>query len=134
MQSGGVTHDTRSRRRPLLLVVLAVLLLAAACGSDRDDEPSADDGSTDSTTSSAAASFGDLDSPCGEGEGGDASDVGVTADAIAIGYGDDAGYAAAPGINKEMGEAMEAIIDWCNEQGGINGRTIEGTYYDAAIT
>ena len=26
------------------------------------------------------------------------------------------------------------MIDWCNEQGGINGRQIVGNYYDAAIT
>ena len=29
---------------------------------------------------------------------------------------------------------MKALIDWCNEQGGINGRTVRGNYYDAAIT
>ena len=32
-----------------------------------------------------------------------------------------------------MSEAVEAMIDWCNEQGGINGRTVVGNYYDAAI-
>ena len=26
------------------------------------------------------------------------------------------------------------MIDWCNEQGGINGRTVVGKYYDAKIT
>ena len=26
------------------------------------------------------------------------------------------------------------MIDWCNEQGGINGREIVGNYYDATIT
>jgi ABC-type branched-subunit amino acid transport system substrate-binding protein len=32
-----------------------------------------------------------------------------------------------------MGDAVEAMIAWCNEQGGINGRAIEGKYYDAKI-
>ena len=26
------------------------------------------------------------------------------------------------------------MIAWCNEQGGINGRTVVGKYYDAKIT
>ena len=26
------------------------------------------------------------------------------------------------------------MIEWCNDQGGINGRTVEGNYYDAKIT
>ena len=29
---------------------------------------------------------------------------------------------------------MKAMIEWCNEQGGINGRQIEGRYYDAKFT
>jgi ABC-type branched-subunit amino acid transport system substrate-binding protein len=33
-----------------------------------------------------------------------------------------------------MSDAMEAIIDWCNDQGGINGREVVGRYYDAKLT
>jgi ABC-type branched-subunit amino acid transport system substrate-binding protein len=33
-----------------------------------------------------------------------------------------------------MSDAVEAMIEWCNAQGGINGRQVEGTYYDAQIT
>jgi hypothetical protein len=33
-----------------------------------------------------------------------------------------------------MSDAIRAMIDWCNEQGGINGRTVVGNYYDAKIT
>lgn len=77
--------------------------------------------------------FGDLASPCGTGDANGATAKGVTDSTIAIGYGDDAGYSAAPGLNKEIGDAMKAIINWCNDQGGINGRKVVGTYYDAAI-
>ena len=38
-----------------------------------------------------------------------------------------------PGLNQEMSDAIKAMIAWCNEQGGINGRTVKGNYYDAKI-
>ena len=78
--------------------------------------------------------FGTLDSPCGEGEGSGATDQGVTEDQIVIGYGDDAGFQLSPGLSHETSDAIEAMIAWCNEQGGINGREVVGNYYDAAIT
>ncbi len=123
-----------------LIAVLAVLVVVvAACSSDRD-EPAAEaetdttEGSGDSGGGTPTDSFGTLDTPCGEGEGGPAGDQGVTEDQIVIGYGDDAGYAASPGLSHETSDAIEAMIAWCNDQGGINGREIVGNYYDAAIT
>ncbi|MFZ2178916.1 MAG: ABC transporter substrate-binding protein, partial [Rhodococcus sp. (in: high G+C Gram-positive bacteria)] len=71
---------------------------------------------------------------CGEGDAKGATDQGVTDTEIKIGYGDDRGYAKSPGLNREMSDAVTAMIDWCNAQGGINGRTIVGTDYDAAMT
>ena len=134
----------RTARRPramLGLAVLAVLaLVASACGSSGRDDSAApgDDGSSDTTAAeSGSATFGDLASPCGPAEDGttnEATGQGVTAEAITIGYGDDAGYQASPGLNHEMSDAVVAMMDWCNEQGGINGRQVEGVYYDAKIT
>jgi ABC-type branched-subunit amino acid transport system substrate-binding protein len=132
---GGTSMKSRWAR--IFAVLTLVALVAAACGSDRDDDEA---GGTDDTTEDTSggggedATFGDLDSPCGEGDGGAASDTGVTADSIKIGYGDDAGFASSPGLNHEMADAIKAMIAWCNDQGGINGRTIEGNYYDAKIT
>jgi ABC-type branched-subunit amino acid transport system substrate-binding protein len=77
--------------------------------------------------------FGTLESPCGSGDASGATAKGVSDTEITIGYGDDAGYSAAPGLNKEMSDAMRAMIDWCNGQGGINGRTVVGKYYDAQV-
>ena len=116
------------------IAALALALTASACGSSRDDADggkAADD--TDSSTTSAAK-FGDLESPCGKGDAKGATDQGVTDTSIAIGYGDDRGFAALPGLNEEMGDAVTAMIGWCNEQGGINGRKLEGHQYDAAMT
>ena len=56
--------------------------------------------------------FGTLESPCGEGDGGPATEQGVTEDDIVIGYGDDAGFATSPGLSHETSDAMKAMIDW----------------------
>ena len=32
-----------------------------------------------------------------------------------------------------MSDAVKAMIGWCNDQGGINGREVVGNYYDAKI-
>jgi Periplasmic binding protein len=78
--------------------------------------------------------FGTLASPCGPGDAKGTTDQGVTDTSIRIGYGDDRGFTASPGLDQEMGDAVTAMIKWCNSQGGINGRKIVGDDYDAAIT
>lgn len=132
----------RSNRWRLLGALAALTLAGAACGSDRGDDPAApaeaeadDDGAGDDGGEDAVAGgFGSLESPCGDGDGGPATEQGVTEDQIVIGYGDDAGYPQSPGLSHETSDAIEAMIAWCNSQGGINGREIVGNYYDAAIT
>ena len=85
------------------------------------------------TSVSSAGKFGTLASPCGPGTAKGATDNGVTDTSITIGYGDDAGYSAAPGLDKEMSDAVKPMIKWCNDQGGINGRKVVGNYYDAKV-
>jgi ABC-type branched-subunit amino acid transport system substrate-binding protein len=129
-----------------IVVVLAVLALAAgACSSDRGSD-NADLAASDTTapagsTPADGESFGTLPSPCGEGEpgalptGGEAGDTqGITDDAIALGTIADPGFSGAPGLNQEIFDAGEAFATWCNDQGGINGRELDLTQYDAAIT
>ena len=125
----------RSWLRMLCLLLLAALV-GAACGSDREDDTSAPaDTETTEPAESGDVTFGDLESPCGgEDDGNAAGEQGVTADSIKIGYGDDAGFTGSPGLNHQQSDAVKALIEWCNEQGGINGRTVEGVYYDAKIT
>jgi hypothetical protein len=127
------------RRTRWFAAVTALGLVVTACGADRaSDETS---GATTTAPSSQTAvtitpsddMFGSLPSPCGEGDAGGATDNGVDDDRILIGYGDDAGYAGSPGLNRQLRHAVEALMAWCNEQGGINGRTIEGNYYDAKV-
>ena len=81
--------------------------------------------------------FGDAPWPCGPGDGANTdsgSEPGVTADSIKIATGDDAGYPGAPGLNKQITDAMKALVAKCNELGGINGRQITLNYYDAKLT
>ncbi|WP_460305752.1 ABC transporter substrate-binding protein [Actinocorallia aurea] len=111
----------------------ALVVLAAGCGGGRSGEAVTGEGTGD-PAAGAAATFGELASPCGPGEAKTATGQGVTATEIRIGYGDDRGFAAAPGLGEENGDAVDAMVKWCNEQGGILGRTIVGTRYDAALT
>jgi ABC-type branched-subunit amino acid transport system substrate-binding protein len=116
----------------LAAIVMGVtfVLVASACSSGRGDSGS----NTTTKGTSASASFGTLDSPCGSGDATGTTAQGVTDTAITIGYGDDAGYQPAPGLSHQMSDAMKAMITWCNDQGGINGRKVVGKYYDAKVT
>jgi ABC-type branched-subunit amino acid transport system substrate-binding protein len=135
-----IQEKQMQHRRFRWLAILAVAgVLVAACGEDREGEAGSsttvagEPGTETTAPAGEAVTFGDLPSPCGPGDASGATAQGVTDDAIVLGYGDDAGYAQAPGLDAEMGDAVEAMIDWCNEQGGINGRQIQGKYYDAKI-
>ena len=113
-----------------IALVISMSLVGAACGGGRSDSS----GNGTATTKAASASdFGTMASPCGKGDAKGATQQGVTDTSISIGYGDDAGYPSAPGLNKEISDAIKAMIKWCNDQGGINGRQVVGDYHDAAI-
>lgn len=131
----------------MALVVLAVV--AGSCGGEREPETatsepaptttaaistSAASGDTSATTTATPVpTFGDLEWPCGPGDASGATDQGVTDDTIVIGLGDDRGAAVSPGLNKPMTDGVMAMVERCNELGGINGRTIEPVLYDAAL-
>jgi ABC-type branched-subunit amino acid transport system substrate-binding protein len=113
--------------------VLLIGLVATACGGSHGSTATPTSGASapTTTTASTVGKFGTLASPCGTGTAKGATDNGVTDTSITIGYGDDAGYQSAPGLDKEMSDAVKAMIQWCNAQGGINGRKVVGNYYDA---
>jgi len=123
--------STNSRVR-LTTGVLLIGLVATACGGNHTNGATTTSaGGTSTTAAAAAAKWGTLASPCGAGSAKGATADGVTDTSITIGYGDDAGYAQAPGLDKELSDAVRAMIKWCNDQGGINGRKVVGNYYDA---
>jgi hypothetical protein len=126
-----------------LLTIAAVAALAGgACSSARRGSSSSTTAaptgnsaaSAAKTAAPAAAMFGTLPSPCGQGNAKGATEQGVTDTSIHIGYGDDRGFSGSPGLNQAVGDAVKAMIKWCNDQGGILGRQVVGDFYDAAIS
>ena len=130
-------------RRILIAALLVFALVAAGC-ADRDGS---DDGEASTSDDSAPrgggdGTFGDLESPCGEQDpdtvapaSTDPSEtLGVADGSLAVGTVADPGFEGRPGLNQEMFDAGQAFVEWCNDQGGINGRQIQLTEYDAAIS
>jgi len=138
-------RPNRRRWRLILVAVLAMTLTAGACGDRGGDESGsggtvAAETSHDGQSAAGEGDFGDLPDVCGPAEGevgptGDdpAESLGVTDDAIRVGTVADPGFQGRPGLNQEIFDAGEAFVDWCNEAGGINGRPLALTLYDAAI-
>ncbi len=127
-------------RLRLVAAAAALTLVVAACGNSRSSSPSTTPttagSGTPTTVAASGISFGNGTIPCGPAKAGTtntASDTGVTPTTITIGAGDDRGFQSSPGLNKEMTEAVQAMVSECNKAGGINGRTIVVKTYDAAI-
>jgi ABC-type branched-subunit amino acid transport system substrate-binding protein len=113
--------------------MMTVALVVGACGSGRGTS-GGDELANAPTTAASSGTFGSLRELCGPGSAKGATDQGVSDSSIQIGFGDDAGFPQAPGLNHQVTDAVKAFIKWCNAAGGINGRTVEGDYYDAKIT
>ncbi|MCB1017036.1 MAG: ABC transporter substrate-binding protein [Acidimicrobiales bacterium] len=141
-----------SRPRFVPVVLAALLVLAVTACSSRGEDTSAQggDGATTTTVSTPAGGevFGTQPSHCSQGDdsgatattaadAGASSDpsqsTGVGEDAIQVGTISDPGFTGQPGLNQELFDAGQAFVEWCNSQGGINGRPLELTEYDAAI-
>jgi hypothetical protein len=140
------TGTRPSRRRTSTGRVLAVLavtaLVTGACtrASDETEEgaPAAPAGGTtapagDSGSRLDQGGFGELENVCGEGDGGGATETGLTADQIHLGTITDKGSAERPGLTQEMYDAGVAFAAWCNEHGGIQGREVVIDDLDAKL-
>lgn len=125
------THAHRSRR--VLVALLAVVaLLGAACTSDRD--PVATEGEDESRGegdggADVSPDFGSLTDVCQDGDGGPATGQGVTEDSIQLGTLTDNGFTQ----NPEFIDAAEVFTQWCNDNGGINGREVTFEVRDAKL-
>ena len=134
------------RVRRGIVLIMAFALLAAACGERGEDaSDGAGGGDVGSVTTAASdgdsvGDYGSFEGACGPNEGGGAvADAppeeiqGVSEDTINIGTVSDPGFEGRPGLNIELHDAATAFVQWCNEAGGINGKQVELTLYDAAI-
>jgi ABC-type branched-subunit amino acid transport system substrate-binding protein len=131
--------------RSRVAIATVLLIATAACGrsddgtsSDTTGGPTETSGATESLLSTGG--FGDLEDVCQEGDAKGATAKGVTDTEIHVGTVTDKGGPVA-GLNEEMYDTAVAFTKWCNEQGGINGRTIvlddadaKLTAYEAAVT
>ncbi len=123
-------------KRRLMAMIAAFLLLAGACAAE-GDETGSDEGGQDSeeevTTTADGDMFGDMPTPCGDGELSVDPEEGHATDKLAIGVANDRSSDIRPGLNKEMWDASQAFVKWCNAQGGIGGLPIEIVDLDAAL-
>jgi len=136
------------KTRGIVGLLLAFALIAAGCadrsGSDDTEASGGEESSTDDSTGGGGSSetFGDMDSPCGERDPetvvaastDPAETQGLADGTIQLGTVADPGFEGRPGLNQEIFDAGNAFAEWCNGQGGINGREIQLTEYDAAIS
>lgn len=132
-----------------------VALLATACGSrvgDRIAEsaarpPAPVDGDGGGTNGGGddrpdgaegdVAMFGTMEAPCSPAPDDWPDEVstgpGLTAEQIRIGViSDKAGVVKVPTVSVE--ESVRAFVDWCNDHGGVNGRTLVLETYDAKLS
>lgn len=130
----------RVRSRALALTTVAALVLTA-CGRSDDGTEAAEDeesnggspGEEASDSSLADGEFGDLGVVCQDGDASGSPDVGVTDDAINVGVINDRTSDIRPGLTQEMYDTAVAFTEWCNDNGGINGRELVLNDRDAAL-
>lgn len=118
--------------------VAAAALIASGCGAG-DDTASTTTTAADGeppVTSSESVMFGDLPSPCGEGDAQVADGEGPATDALVLGVPNDRGAEAVgrPGLNRELWDASQAFATWCNQQGGIQGLEVQLVELDGKAT
>lgn len=125
-----------SRRSAALILLMSLALVAGACGARGASKVESEGGSTTTAAKGASASttWGDLPSPCGEGQFKvKDGEGGAGTDKLYIGVANDRGSDIRPGLNKEFWDAAQAFAGWCNAQGGIGGLKIEPVDLDAKL-
>lgn len=133
----GATTDTGGNvKRTLAILMCALALVASACGASGDEGATEDEGTetpAEGNGDDGAAMWGDLDSPCGEGDATVAEGEGPATDKLLIGVSTDRNSDLRPGLNAEFWDAATAYAEWCNEQGGIEGLPIELVDLDGGV-
>ena len=128
-----------SRSSVRLMAVATTAMLVAgvtACGRSGSSAstPSNSPSSPAAATTSAAAGkgdFGNLKAICGPGSATGGSGRGLSATTIKVGTMADPGASVAPGLGQDFFDVATSFVKWCNAAGGINGRKLELTKYDA---
>jgi hypothetical protein len=115
---------------------VTITATGAACsrsGSGSGNQNSNSPAPATSTKAANAGDFGTLTKICGPGNATGGSGRGITASSIQLGTMADPGSTVAPGLGQEFFQVGDAFVKWCNAAGGINGRKIALTDYDAKL-
>ncbi|MEE3849499.1 ABC transporter substrate-binding protein [Gordonia sp. LSe1-13] len=112
-------------QRILAAAVVITAFVATGCGG-REGGGTESTGGEGGGESSVSSSFGDLSEVCTDGSASGASAQGVTDSEIKVGTFSDVGFTKV----SEFGDAAKVFTSWCNDNGGINGRTLTATVRD----
>ena len=123
-------------KRSLAVLLCTLAVLATACGASGSDSATDEsEGGSETTVAQGddVAMWGDLESPCGEGEASVAEGEGPSTDTLKIGVPNDRNSDIRPGLNAEFWDAAVAYTEWCNAQGGIQGVPLEPVDIDGGV-
>lgn len=103
-------------KRSLAVLLCTLAVFAAACGASGSDSAEEPEGGTETTeaTGDEVAMWGDLESPCSEGDATVAEGEGPSTDTLQIGVANDRNSDVRPGLNAEFWDAAVAYAEWCN--------------------
>ncbi|MCX4766581.1 ABC transporter substrate-binding protein [Streptomyces sp. NBC_01275] len=119
-------------RRLLIGSVTVVAVLLAGCSTRSDDDKNTDaaqNATPAAGASTASADFGALKDVCGPGAAKASTVQGVTDRSIQVGVMSDVGFTK----KSEFADAAKVFTDWCNDAGGVNGRTIKPVTRDTRL-
>ena len=127
---------SRSSVRLITVVTTAALVVTVAgCGRSGSSSSTPSSGPSSAAPASSGGAgkgdFGDLKAICGPGKVTGGSGRGITATTIKVGSMADPGASVAPGLGGDFFDVATSFVKWCNDAGGINGRKLELTNYDA---
>ena len=120
-----------SRARGLAAIALVTAFVAAGCGGGAKVDDSAGGGGGATTTSAVKADATNAKCTSAKPE---ATEVGVTPDAIKIAVVADTGSPIRPGLFQGSVDGMKAWADYKNATGGVACRQIEVTAYDSKLS
>ena len=123
-------------KKSLAALFCVLALVGVSCGAKGSESSSSDEegGSSETTVATGTdASWGDLESPCGEGDASVAEGEGPATDKLLLGVANDRNSEIRPGLNAEFWDAAVAYTEWCNAQGGIQGLPLEPVDLDGGV-
>ncbi len=126
-------------RASVVMLTAALTVAMASCGRG-SSTPTAGPSTTAPSLASGssgparqAGDFGNLKKVCSPGPGTGGSGRGIVGKTIHVGVLADPGASVVPGLEQQFFDVADAFARWCNDAGGISGRTIVVDKLDAKL-